>query len=347
MGLRFRENKAYPRFVLQERKVNEADGVLGLLPNELEPGKVLLTGRLALDIHNLFASGKRFRFEWQQMRPETQSLDMAYEHPVFLGSPLDIQASLQMLREANDFLNIRFEGSLRYLLGSSARMSLLTGNHRGTVPGISLNPDLPRQPVDLRYTFYGLQGDIDTRDDPFHPYRGSLLEGSLRLGNRKVLDQGILGSEGKDLNSIKLEWDFRAETYFSLRPRLILKSSLQGGQVLNRELFANELLRVGGLQRLRGFNENFFFSSGFGLLSLEPRFYLDPSSYLFLFFDQSVLQLPQQESTFVEWPFGAGAGLSFTTEAGIFNLAFALGRSAAQPFDFEYAKVHIGYVSRF
>jgi hemolysin activation/secretion protein len=226
-------------------------------------------------------------------------------------------------------------------------MALLTGNHRGTVPGTTLNPALPGQPVDMRYTFYGLQADLDTRDDPFHPFRGLFLEGSLRLGNRRVLDQELIGTEGEDLNSIKLEWDFRAESYFSLRPRLIFKSAFQGGQVRNRQLFTNELLRVGGLQRLRGFNENFFFASGFGLLSLEPRYYLDPNSYLFLFFDQSVLQLPLQGSTFVEWPFGAGAGLSFTTEAGIFNLAFALGRSSTQPFDFEYAKVHIGYVSRF
>lgn len=345
--LRFRGDKAYPSLLLQERKVNEADGVLGLLPNELEPGKVLLTGRLALDIHNLFASGKRFRFAWQQMRPETQSLDMAYEHPVFLGTPLDVQASLSMLREADNFLNIRFEGSLRYLLGAKARMALLTGNHRGTVPGTTLNPELPGRPVDMRYTFYGLQADLDTRDDPFHPFRGLFLEGRVRIGNRRVLDQDLLSGEGEDWNSIKLEWDFRAESYFPLRPRLILQSVLQGGQVRNRQLFTNELLRVGGLQRLRGFNENFFFASSFGLLSVEPRYYLDPSSYLFLFFDQSVLQLPGQDATFVEWPFGAGAGLSFTTEAGVFNLAFALGRSSAQPFDVEYAKVHIGYISRF
>ena len=46
--------------------------------------------------------------------------------------------------------------------------------------------------------------------------------------------------------------------------------------------------------------------------------------------------------------FGAGAGMTFETRAGIFGISLAVGkRDKGEPLDFRAVKFHIGYVSLF
>ena len=49
-------------------------------------------------------------------------------------------------------------------------------------------------------------------------------------------------------------------------------------------IYQNELYRFGGLNTLRGFNEEELFASTKGQLTLEYRFLLDRNSNVFLFF---------------------------------------------------------------
>lgn len=109
----------------------------------------------------------------------------------------------------------------------------------------------------------------------------------------------------------------------------------------------NELHRVGGLNSIRGFNENAFYASRYLINTVETRLYFEESSYLFLFADYAIVayQIPTQ--SFEDKPFGAGLGISFTTKGGVFNFAFAMGSSAFQQLATNQAKVHFGYVSRF
>lgn len=98
---------------------------------------------------------------------------------------------------------------------------------------------------------------------------------------------------------------------------------------------------------MRGFVENQFYTSTFGIANLELRAMFSQETYFLVFFDQSALIDELQLSQEVEFPFGTGAGFSFSTSAGIFNFVFALGKSSSQPFSMEYSKIHFGYISRF
>ena len=70
-------------------------------------------------------------------------------------------------------------------------------------------------------------------------------------------------------------------------------------------------------------------------------------TYFMLFFDQSGLMDNIAEDMTTQYPFGAGAGFSFSTQAGVFNFVFALGKSNDQIFGLEQSKIHFGYISRF
>ena len=65
---------------------------------------------------------------------------------------------------------------------------------------------------------------------------------------------------------------------------------LRGEGLLNPRLFINDLFRLGGLNSLRGFNENQFYTSAYAVATAEFRQFIGADSYVFLFADQAYLR---------------------------------------------------------
>ncbi|HEY9117017.1 MAG TPA: BamA/TamA family outer membrane protein, partial [Roseivirga sp.] len=125
---------------------------------------------------------------------------------------------------------------------------------------------------------------------------------------------------------------------------------LQGGLISGENLFQNDAFRIGGLNSLRGFNESYFFTTGFLFANFESRFYLDETSYLLLFTDIGYVEsdFVNQISKSFEWPLGVGTGISFATNTGIFNFVYALGTSKSTgAINFNQSKIHFGFTTRF
>jgi outer membrane protein assembly factor BamA len=116
------------------------------------------------------------------------------------------------------------------------------------------------------------------------------------------------------------------------------------GGLFNSLLFRSELYRLGGLNSIRGFNENEFFAVWYAIASIEQRLYFQESSFLFLFADYARINEGKDGDFSV---LGAGAGLSFLTQAGVFSLVYALGESPTQRFNPTFSKIHFGISSRF
>ena len=110
----------------------------------------------------------------------------------------------------------------------------------------------------------------------------------------------------------------------------------------------NEQYRLGGNRLLRGFDEEFFFATNYGIATLEYRLLLDQNAYIYVFGDYGRLRdtraTPGQT---LVYPFGFGTGLTFGTQAGLFSLSVAVGGTGEQPVDFGAPKVHFGYLSLF
>jgi hemolysin activation/secretion protein len=136
------------------------------------------------------------------------------------------------------------------------------------------------------------------------------------------------------------------EKHFYLSPRWGIFTRLAGGTVENKNLLLNDLFRIGGLQSIRGFNENFFFADKFLYLNFEPRFYFDTYSYFMIFADMGRLENSVQNFG-KDNTFSAGMGFSLETGNGVFNFIYGLGRSNAQDFSLNLSKIHFGYTGRF
>ncbi len=152
------------------------------------------------------------------------------------------------------------------------------------------------------------------------------------------------------LKILQYQYDLNLNNYWSFSPKLVLYTGINAGLLSNDQLFQNDAYRLGGLNTIRGFSENFFFATGYAYSTIESRVFFDESSYLSVFSDVGFIR-----SDFIdhvgkknEFALGLGAGINFSTSNGIFNFVYALGTSDnTGGLNFNQSKIHFGFTTRF
>jgi translocation and assembly module TamA len=119
----------------------------------------------------------------------------------------------------------------------------------------------------------------------------------------------------------------------------------QSGFLNSENYYNNELFRIGGINTLRGFNEESIFASAYSILNLEYRYKPNNSSYFYTISDFAYVndEIIDQTTRI----YSLGFGYSFLTKAGLLNLSYALGKFGDQAFNFGDSKLHIKLISIF
>ena len=113
------------------------------------------------------------------------------------------------------------------------------------------------------------------------------------------------------------------------------------------ELFQNELYKIGGFNSVRGFDEDAFYASGFSMLSGELRYLFERNSNVYAFVDFARTEQIINSVKTEQYLSGFGIGTNFNTKAGVFSIAYALGKLDNNPVQLSNSKIHLGYVNRF
>jgi translocation and assembly module TamA len=66
-----------------------------------------------------------------------------------------------------------------------------------------------------------------------------------------------------------------------------------------------------------------------------------------VFYDQAYLENSLTPKNKSDFPSGTGAGVSFSTNSGIFSLIYSLSQSQERKFGLNFSKIHFGFTSRF
>lgn len=354
MIILFNREKAVVNLFLEDRRSNQVDGIVGFLPNETPDKKLLITGELNLNLKNLFGTGKGLMAEWKKFNQASQLLNLSYFHPRILTSNLDVKADFNLLKQDTSFLNISRKitisqstnryGRLNFQGGLKTSRELISDKilDRTTLPPFS----------NYNYYIYGLGYDWNNLDDFFYPHRGWALSVQGLVGNKTIIkSSGYADSlyNKLQLKSVQLNLTLAVDRFFRMGRNSVLLSRFEGGHIFNNQnnIFFNDMYRIGGLKSLRGFNENNFYALSYGLATLEYRFFTDETSYLLLFFDQAYIRNPLNTTIPTDYPYGFGAGITFSTNVGIFSFVYSLGNAKSQNLNFNLSKIHFGMVSRF
>ncbi|CAN5463561.1 BamA/TamA family outer membrane protein [soil metagenome] len=336
---------------INDKKVNQIDGIIGFLPNEGN-NNLLITGQFNLLLQNLFGTGKELNMEWQRIKPLSQLLNLAYFHPNILHSPLNVGTSFHLLKEDTTFINRDLSLKLILNKGRFSDIKFFTNIRSANLLSTSQYRRIEYLPdyADFTLSTYGVGYQWSNLNDFIFPTRGFHFEIDGSVGNKKIKRNIGLPQElyyGIPEKSLQYSMTAALSNSLELRRNIVFMGKLQAGMVENEKLFLNDLFRLGGLRSLRGFNENFFFASHFATATLETRLLFEEQSYFFVFLDQGWLKYNLTNIDFQDTPTGVGIGLNLTLEGGIFNFVYALGNSKLQPIGFQTSKIHLGYISRF
>lgn len=347
----FQNDEAEVHLALEERKSDQMDGLVNLLPNENEEGSLLLTGKVEILLNNLMKSGKQFNLQWQRLQVESQQLSVSYQHPYLFRTPFQAGVTFNILKEDTIYINRNLGFSIAYPLSQASLVSLnadIRNSNTLTEARLPANPsNLTGALGNFSLLNVGISLQLNRLNDILLPTRGWHLYSNVGIGRKNSKD---LSAEAVGEVSWQPSTQVALRQYHSLGKFWVLFHHLRGAYLYGDNLYLNDLYRLGGLNSLRGFNDNFFFASYYGLFNLELRLLLEreeqAQSYLYIFYDQAILGY-QLEEHYQQSPLGLGMGLSLTTNVGIFNLAYALGKIDNQSLNISVSKIHFGYISRF
>jgi hemolysin activation/secretion protein len=81
--------------------------------------------------------------------------------------------------------------------------------------------------------------------------------------------------------------------------------------------------------------------------SVEYRYLIGLNSYFLAFVDGGWARHPLEADAKNHTYIGTGAGLSFETKAGIFNIVWAIGKRNDTELNLRQSKIHLGFVNYF
>lgn len=356
---------------LRQKKSSQVNIIIGFLPNnsQLASKKLLITGEGNLNLKNALGSGETIGLNFQALQVESQRLNLLYQHPYLFNSPLGLDFFFDIFKKDSSFVNINLQLGAQYILNNNQSGKLFIQKIQTIVNQGAINGPLIIQTrrlpdvADVNSFSLGLDYDFNNTDYRLNPRKGSEFHITTSIGTKKlkknneVADLKDPNDPGFDFESlydtVKLKtYQFRvrftAAKYLPLgNNRSTVKTAVNAGMFQSGNIFRNELFQLGGYKLLRGFDEESQYLSQFAIATVEYRYLVGQNSFFYVLADGGWGQDNGQGKKLNYTFLGTGLGLAFETKAGIFNLAWAVGKRNDTRFNLRQSKIHFGFVNYF
>jgi outer membrane protein assembly factor BamA len=357
------------KLFLDNKKASQWDFLVGVQPTTTVDGgnKFLLTYNGKADFQNVLGRGERLFLNFENVRPESPRLNVKVTYPFILNLPFGFDGAFDLYKRDSTYIETRTNLGGQYMLGGADYVKIFWQNYDANnlvinklqvVGAKKLPPTL-----DVTTNMFGLELQRQTLDYRFNPRRGLLgvLRGSA--GVRQVQRNSDILSLTDDnnpkfdfstlydtvtLRSFQYRIDVKTDVFLPIQKRATVKIGITSGILLTPSpISQNEQYRLGGSRLMRGFDEESLFATRYVVGTLEYRLLIGRNSYLYTFGDAGYIQNFTRTTRVSDTPIGLGAGITFETKVGLFGVSLAVGKQAANAFDFRNVKTHFGYVSLF
>src|SRR5690606_33960942 len=132
---------------------------------------------------------------------------------------------------------------------------------------------------------------------------------------------------------------------FYLNEKNIINLKFDGYYLNSNNYMINELYRFGGINSIRGFNENSLQATFFSGMMIEYRYILAPTIYIHSITDYGYFQ--DKATDIQQNLLGIGFGFGLFTNNGLFNLVYANGSVNNQEIKLSNSIVHLSFKTSF
>ena len=355
---------------LKQKRSSQVNVIIGFLPNndQLSTKKLLVTGEANILLRNALGSGETIGLNWQQIQVKSPRLNAFFTYPYLFHSPLGLDFNFDIFRKDSSYVNINLQLGAQYVLNTNQSGKLFIQRFQTYLSAggidtqrILLSRRLP-DIGDVSSFNVGVDYDFNNTDYRLNPRKGYEARIITSIGSKKIKRNNDI-IDLKDpadptfdfstlYDTVKLKtYLLRARLtlvkYLPLGKRSTLKTAANAGLFQSGNVFRNELFQLGGYKLLRGFDEESQYLSHFAIGTLEYHYLVGLNSYFYVLADGGWGRDNSHHSKLDYTYFGTGLGLAFETKAGIFNLAWAVGKRNDTEFNLRQSKIHIGFASYF
>lgn len=347
----FIKDKARIIYYLDKKNANQFDGFAGFLPDNVT-GKINITGQAKIQLVNSFGLGEQLSADWRKLQPLTQDLKLGVSMPYIAGTMLGVEDQFKLYKRDTTFIDITNFSGLQFFLNQQNifKVTLSTRNSSLLTPAMYKNAIALPEVADIKSMLYGIGLKTELLDYKLNPRKGYSLQVNAQTGNRKIIKNTALNSQlynGLQLSTNQYSGALNSIFYIPLFKKSTIAVGCHAGSIYGITLFKNELYRLGGLNSLRGFDEESINASSYCITSAEYRILFEKNSNLYFFFNNAWYENNSLQKYKKDYPFGFGTGISFQTKAGIFTINYALGKQLNNPIMLRSAKIHFGLVNYF
>lgn len=333
----FRDGRADVYVWLEDVKASRFDGIIGFQP-DANTGRSVLTGDLSLYLENALRRSEQIDFQWRRLQEQTQNLRLTGSLPYLLQTRLGVWAGVELYRRDTTFSTSELDFALGYLLGADryVRTFIERWNSNALRDGL-----IGIDNVAIRR--YGIAVRMFQLDAADNPMKGGLISGELGAG---VKDLTSASDADESTRVSQYSGTLNAGWWLPIAQRWSAVFRMNGGFKADSTLRLNEHFRIGGLNTLRGFDEESIFARSYAIGTVELKYRLDRRSAVMAFLDQGWYDRIADGNR-SDLPFGFGLGALIGTENSTFRIYYALGREQNNPVLVRNGKVHFGFINRF
>ena len=328
----FKKDSTTIYFYLKKQKNNLFDGILGFSTDE-DTQKLIFNGYLNLELNNNLNFGEQFILNYKADGNDQQNFRVKATLPYLLKSPIGVGLELIIFKRDSTFVTTEQQARVSYQINPATKSYI---GYKGYESSNLLNESTTGTAIEdynSKYFVAGGSYTIYQRNNLFPIKTNISIE--TEIGSRDL----------KESAESQLRFIGVLQHIFNLNYKnsIFLKNSTS---VLTSNTFlTNELFRFGGINSIRGFNENSIDASMFSVLNSEYRYQFNGGVYIhsiidIVYFENQVLKIKEKLYSF-------GIGVGMQTKAGIFRFNIANGNTENQDFNFSNTKVHLSLSSKF
>lgn len=324
----FTDNNTILYLYLAKKNVNQFDGYFGFGNNQ--DSKFALNGYLDLKLLNILNRGEALNLYWKNDGNKQSTFNFDAELPFIFKTPIALKGALNIQRQDTIYQNSQTNLQLGYYLSYNHRIYL---GYKSTTSTTNTNLSA-----------------IDNYKNTFIQASYLLVKNNIEQPlfpiDYKVEITGALGTRTLENNKIdqsSLALDLQKNAMLSPTSYLYIRWRTHG--LYSDTYLLNELIRLGGNNSLRGFQDNSLYATHYTLINTEYRYLLSSYLYIHSIIDYAFQQNKMQNQNNHLYSFGFGLGM--LTKSGKFNLSFANGKQPDQTIKFDNTTVHITFSTVF
>ena len=316
---------------LQKKKSNTFDGIIGFGNDDKE--KFSFNGSINVNFRNMFNSFETVNIFWQRNPDKGQTFDLGTDIPYLFKSNIGTNINVNIYRQDSTFATVKFLPSVYLHLSNRQKLGL-----RARFETSAVTDSLYVQAKDFNKKGIGVWYEFSEPSEVELFQYKSRIRAEFDYISTNYSKENIKAPQNNFLFYGERNFYIKGNNYLNLRGETALLNS-------KNEFATNELLRFGGWNSLRGFNEKSL---------LADFYYFGTAEYRYLVANQAFFDIFAQYGSLNNKNLGIkpklysfGLGFNFFLPIGLMNFQISNGNEFGNPIKFGDTKIHWGILSRF